>query len=313
MALAEAFGCRVEEVFGRAGDASAGPEPALGDIAQQAPVWLARVGRRVLAYPVEPTAMGTIAHDVRFGGPEQPDGHSMETPPAPDPSKTLVIAGCDPAVGLLARAYQAQTGYRLIPLQRSSGMALDLLRRGAVHGAGVHFPSDGGQSGNPVRVGRELGPGHRLVRVATWEDGVAIGGGRRTSVASMLRSRVRWAPREPGSVARECLDRLLGGQAATLGRTGRVAGSHRAVAEVVRSGWAEAGVCVRLAAEEAGLQFIGVQQEDYDLCFSAGAMQDPRVLALVKVIRSGEYRAALAALPGYHTGETGELTDAAAN
>ena len=38
------------------------------------------------------------------------------------------------------------------------------------------------------------------------------------------------------------------------------------MAEAVRCGWADVGVCHRLACEEAGLRFLGVRREPFDLC-----------------------------------------------
>jgi molybdate-binding protein len=87
----------------------------------------------------------------------------------------------------------------------------------------------------------------------------------------------------------------------------RLATDHRGVAEAVRSGWADAGVCLRLVSEEAGLDFLGVRFESYDLCFPVRWEDDPRIRALVAAVRSGGYRRALGELPGYDNAATGEL------
>jgi molybdate-binding protein len=79
------------------------------------------------------------------------------------------------------------------------------------------------------------------------------------------------------------------------------------VAEAVRAGWADAGICVQLASSEAGLTFLPVQVEAYELCVPNAMLDDQRVQALVKVVRSSEYRRLLGSLPGYDTVETGNL------
>jgi molybdate-binding protein len=84
-------------------------------------------------------------------------------------------------------------------------------------------------------------------------------------------------------------------------------GDHRGVAEAIRNGWADAGVCVRLAGEEAGLGFMTVRKEPYDLCYLAEQEDDPRVQALIKTVRSRAFRSDLSALPGYHTEATGAV------
>lgn len=129
------------------------------------------------------------------------------------------------------------------------------------------------------------------------------GNDRLHSLPSVVRNRRRWALREPGSGARECLDALLGGKPAT----GRLVRTHTAVAEAVQAGWADAGVCVRLAADEAGLRFIPVQTEALDFCFPASLLHDPRVQALTRLLRSRAHRRVVSELPGYDARQTGEL------
>ena len=41
------------------------------------------------------------------------------------------------------------------------------------------------------------------------------------------------------------------------------------MAEAIRAGWADAGVCLRLVSDQAGLDFLSIREEAYDLCFSA--------------------------------------------
>jgi molybdate-binding protein len=75
----------------------------------------------------------------------------------------------------------------------------------------------------------------------------------------------------------------------------------------VQSGWADAGVCVQLASAEAGLDFLPVQEEAYDVCFCGSLADDRRIKAFLGVVRSAAYRKLLGELPGYDTSETGNL------
>ncbi|MBX6365725.1 MAG: XRE family transcriptional regulator, partial [Gemmatimonadetes bacterium] len=79
------------------------------------------------------------------------------------------------------------------------------------------------------------------------------------------------------------------------------------VAEAIRSGWAQAGVCVRLAAEEVGLDWLALGREPYDLCFPAALEHDPRIEAVLAVLRSRAFRDLLTELPGYDARHTGEV------
>ena len=172
-----------------------------------------------------------------------------------DPDATLVMACCDPAVGLLAPAL-APAGVRLLALPSSSRAAL-----GCWAGAG---PRRGSPPGPPRRRPRWRRRGERLgavreaagagVRAAPRGDvggRRGVGPGRRIgSVGEAVRSGLRWVGREPGSGARPVSRRVARTAAA---RRRRLALDHRGVAEAVRAGWADAGVCLRLAGEEAGL------------------------------------------------------------
>jgi molybdate-binding protein len=260
--------------------------------------WQAEIrgGRRL--YPVEMTVTGTLLHDGVYAGGPLPE-------PAGDAARrTLVMAGCDPAVGLLAAELERTAAVRLIALPRSSRTALSLLGQGLVHLAGVHLAGTDRPGGNAAVVREALGPGYALVHAARWDEGIAFAPGRRlASVRTALGSELRWVGREPGSGARQCLDELLGGRKPPR----RLASDHRGVAEAVRSGWADAGVCLRLVSEEAGLEFLSVRREAYDLCIAESSAGDPRVLALLQVLRSPTYRRAVGGLPGYDSRDTGEF------
>jgi molybdate-binding protein/DNA-binding XRE family transcriptional regulator len=297
LALAAALNCTVEDLFGVAAE---DPEPRWSWPPPSMPCrfWLARVRGRLLRFPAESTAAGVVAHDgIVSEDACQQWGQA-------DPGTTLVLACCDPAAGLLAGEYARASGFRMIVLSRPSGQALALLAQGLVHAAGVHYATDDEPDDNAHAVENLLHGGHRLLRVARWEEGLTLAASARVaSVGEVLRSRLRWVGREPGSAARRCLDELLDGRTAPR----RMARDHRGVADAIRCGWADVGVCHRLASEEAGLQFLGIRREHFDLCFPTADASDPRIVALLEVVRSPSYRRLLGDLPGYATDDTGDV------
>lgn len=302
LALAGVFRCTVEDLFRAERSGGAGTRqwawPAAAD-----PVsfWEATVGQRTLLYPFEPTLLGIVPTDGRRHG----AGETRR--PAFDPQRTLVVASCDPAIGLLAAELGSTASLRLLPLLRSSRKALELLGRDLVHVAGLHLQGSE-EAGANERVVREmLGAGFTLVRVSRWQEGVALKTERHfRTVEQVLRAKLRWVGREEGSGARRCLDALLGGRARPLGYD-HIARDHTAVAETLRSGWAQAGICLRLVAEMSGLEFLPVQQEDYDFCYRTDREDDPRIQALLGVVGSRSYRRQLSELPGYDAGQAGAL------
>jgi molybdate-binding protein/transcriptional regulator with XRE-family HTH domain len=299
--LASAVGESVEHLFG-ASPVNARPEWAWPRVGGDARVWHASLQGRLLAYPVEPTAAGTIPHDGRAEG-QRVQALDDATPPG----RTLVVAGCDPLAGLLARGLAAAHGIRVLPLLRSSAQALELLRRGLVHAAGLHLTDSAGRSANDEVVHDTLGPGYRLIHQLRWDAGIAILPQRRERTArALLRADVRWVNREEGSAARTSFDALLASRRRPDGYE-HIVRDHRAVAATVASGWAEAGMCVKPAAAEAHLGFISLQREAYELCVAEAQLADPRVRALVTVLQSSAYRQSLSDVPGCSSRETGDL------
>jgi molybdate-binding protein/DNA-binding XRE family transcriptional regulator len=298
LTLAEAFGCRVEDLFHLP---RAQPEdPAWAWPPPRVPCryWHALVGGRRQLYPVEASPLGVVPHDGIF----QDD--AIEDLGRNDPANTLVMACCDPAVRLLADELAHSHGVRLIILSRASDAALSLLQQGLIHVAGVHLARTGVPDGNAAIARSRLGRGFSLLHVAQWEEGIALGSERRIdSIEDARRADLRWVGREAGSGARQCLDELLGPRRSPR----RLAFDHRGVAEAVRSGWADAGVCLRLACEDAGLRFLSVRSEVYDLCFPDALKTDPRLRALIDTVRSPAYRRLLGELPGYDCKRAGGL------
>lgn len=319
--LARALGVTVETLF------QLGPSSAQAGWAWPAArggtrVWQASVGGRRLLYPVEPTAAGTLPHDGlvhasigHAGAPvedQTPADSFVASASAFDPDRTLVLAGCDPTMALLAQTVAARSGIRVLPLLRSSREALDLLARGLVHAAGFHLQGERAATASHDRLVRQtIGAGARIVHVTRWEAGVAVSPARHArSVGPLLRGGVHWVNREEGSGARACLDRLIEAHRRPVGYD-HVVRDHRAVAATVSSGWADAGICLRPVAEEAGLDFLPVQKEAYEICVAPGAREDARVVALLDAVRSLAYRQLLAEVPGYAAAKTGDLREVA--
>jgi molybdate-binding protein/DNA-binding XRE family transcriptional regulator len=294
LALAAALGCSVEELFGARGEPAWAWPPPDGPCRY----WQARVGDRTFLYPAEPTAAGVVRHDGIYQ-----DGSFLSFGDD-SPEATAVLATCDPAAALLAGEVARSHGFRLLVLSRSSRQAIALLGQGLVHLAGIHLATSEQADGNVQVVRDMLGGGYGLLRVARWEEGLALAPALRVrSVRAAVGAGLRWIGREPGSAARQCLDELR----ADRRPPGLVARDHRGVAEAVRCGWAEVGVCLRLASEEAGLDFLSVRHEDYDLCYAAACERDPRIRAVVSAVRSATYRQVVGTLPGYDTADVGQV------
>jgi molybdate-binding protein/DNA-binding XRE family transcriptional regulator len=299
LALAESFGCSVEDLFG-AEDPGRDSKSQWAWPAPKEPCrfWQATVGHRRLLYPAETTASGILEHDGVYAS------GNLHYRVKPESEKTLILACCDPAAGLLVSEIHRQTGIRVIVLPRSSHEALSLLAQGLIHAAGIHLATNRTPGGNQKAVCGLIKSKCQLIRVAHWEEGLAVSQGLKVpSIQSALRSNLRWIGRQAGSAARQCQDDLFEGRPPPR----KQAHDHRLVADAIRNGWADAGVCLRLVSDEAGLHFMPVRQEIYEWCFPSQSSDEFLLQTLRNAIQSPSYRKLLADLPGYEARECGEM------
>lgn len=311
LGLARAFATTVESLFGaRSAQISEAPQFAWRPAAFPCRYWAAEVRGRTWLFPVENGPRGGLPHDGVAQGPDLADTRF------PGANRTLVVAGCDPAAGLLAASFRRQGDFRMLVLSRSSAEALALLEAGLVHAAGIHWADTDAQENNAQALARrrpERGSlavpnlALQLIRIADWEEGLAASPTAQVrSLRAASQTKLRWIGRLPGAGARRWQDRVRGGRPAPR----HIARDHRGVVEAIRSGWADIGVSTRLASEEGQLGFLPLGREPYDLCFARDEAAEPRHVALVQAIRSRQYRRIVAELPGYDPGETGELETA---
>ena len=183
LALAAALDCRVEDLFQLGATGAREAAWAWPPSREPCRYWRASVASRELMYPAEPTNLGLVGHDGVFQ-----DGQFREQLTTA-PSDTLVVASCDPAIGLLAGELGRRSGFRLLAFQRSSKEALALLAQGLVHVAGIHLATAGRQGQNAAAAKERLPGAFHLLRGARWQEGLALAPGLQLrSVRAAVRS-----------------------------------------------------------------------------------------------------------------------------
>jgi putative molybdopterin biosynthesis protein len=290
MQLARALGCTVEALF--VGEAQRRlPAPPPGAPAGSR-FWLAEVRGRISAHRLDGSS-GEPADAVVIAGKRrlEPLGRSGW-------SRTLLLAGCDPALRILGlRAGNARW------LQAGTGNAVEMFLGHQIHLAGVHSLTERDQ--RRVR-------GAVLIHLATWPLGLAVRRGNPLgvrSVADLGRPEVRLINRERGASARLLLERLLaevGLQHRQVRGFAEEVRSHAAVAQAVALGAADTGLTTQAAAGAAGLEFRQLSEESFDLLVDSGDAERPEVLTLLATARSEEFRRDVGSLPGYGTARSGQ-------
>ncbi|SRR5579871_162032 len=233
--------------------------------------------------------------------------------PASPLAETVVVAGCDPTLPLVAGHFErAHPQYRVAWLPAGSHRALEWLRDGTAQIAGVHLRDPRTGQDNIPLVRRTL-KDRRVVVMAfvSWEQGLIVAPGNPRGVhdvGDLGRAGVTIINRERGSGARAVLDAALsahGIEPNTIHGYARLAPSHLAVAQAVALRLVDAGIGVRAAALAFGLDFIPLQQERYDLVMPAAVASRPAVHALLDTVRRRGVRAELAAVGEYDTARLG--------
>jgi putative molybdopterin biosynthesis protein len=246
------------------------------------------------AGPAAPAAAGPIV--VRPIGPPRP---------------TLVVAGCDPALPLLApplALLDPPVAFAWWPC--GSLEALRLAAAGLVHAAGVHLrDADGGYN---ATAASHLPGGAEVVGFTAWREGLVLRPELApviTGVDSLVKDRRRVVNRETGAEARRLLDRELGrlgaDRAELPGYDTRAAG-HFQVASAVAACLADAGVASEPVARAYGLDFVPLADERFDLVLPGAHLGSREVQGLLKVLASPWLLAQLASLPGYDLASCGD-------
>lgn len=230
---------------------------------------------------------------------------------------TVVVAGCDPALPLLAGPLaRHEPPVDLLWWPCSSGRALELLRSGAVHAAGAHLRDPAGGGYNARRTRSALGDiGAAVIGFASWAEGLALSPGSAASVLSLAdvaRLGMRLVNREAGAEARAVLERECRRQGVAPGDLAgwdTVLGGHLQIAAALASGLADAGITCEPAARAYGLEFRSLADERFDLVVPRALLGTLEVRALLGALGSDELHRQLSAIDGYDPAACGTVLD----
>lgn len=223
----------------------------------------------------------------------------------------LRIGGSDdPALDMLLRA--AGSSAVAVSAPRGSVNGLVQLARGTADAAAVHLlDAASGRWNDPFARGALAGGAVRLVHLWRREQGLVLQRGNPRGirgVGDLAGRRIAWRP--PGTGSRLLLERLmLVAGCEPHPELGEPADSHLAVAAAVATGAADAGLAVRAVAESAGLEWLPVASEPFELALGAGSLVAAK--PLLDLLASTGIRDRLAAMAGYDLAMSGDVRIAA--
>jgi putative molybdopterin biosynthesis protein len=319
--LARALEVRVEELFALPGEFPM-PEfrmeqavllPGPENLNEGQPVELCRVDDRMIASAPAPIPWYFPASDAIVAAePAQGKARLRVFDPERQFQNRVLLAGCDPAISVLARHVQT-TGSELVVAHRNSSQSLELLRQRYIHVAGTHLRDEASGESNLPHIAR-LFPRNSVavISFAVWEEGIVTARGNPKSIRAVedfARPDVTIVNRESGAGSRKLLDGRLKrlGLAASKVRGYRLeAAGHLAAAWRVQSGEADCCIATRAAARRFGLGFVPLASERYDLAIRRQHLDLPGIRALLDVLSRSQFRRELDSLGGYDTRTAGD-------
>jgi putative molybdopterin biosynthesis protein len=215
------------------------------------------------------------------------------------------------------------SGSGLASLAEGTARGVDRLQRGEVIAAAIHF------HGDAISATSVDDANIAAVRAMPGlHDAVLVGFSRREqglllppdnprqlhSLSDVLASGARMAVRQPGAGAQMLLEVLLSRAGAghkDLRRLDPPCLTGPDLAAAIRSGKADCGIASRAAAKAAGLDFVPLLWENFDLLMRQRSYFRPSIQALVGFIGHKRLMQRAAELTGYDTTPAGHIRFAA--
>ena len=216
-----------------------------------------------------------------------------------------------------------ESGSCLASLTEGTARGVDRLQRGEVIAAAVHFHSDvvSADSADDANIATVRAmPGLHdavLVAFARREQGLLVAPGNPKhlhSLLDVLAKGAQMAVRQPGAGAQMLLDVLLtrtGAGHKDMRRLEPPCLTGPDLAAAIRTGKADCGIATCAAAKSAGLDFVPLLWENFDLLMRQHSYFRPPIQALIGFIGQKRLKQRAAELTGYDTTPAGQIRFAA--
>jgi putative molybdopterin biosynthesis protein len=216
-----------------------------------------------------------------------------------------------------------ESGSGLASLTEGTARGVGRLLRGEVIAAAIHFhsdasPADSAADANIAAV-RAMPGLHDavLVGLPRREQGLLLAPGNPKqlhSLADVLASGAKMAVRQPGAGAQMLLEVLLTRASAARKDLRRLEPPFLTgpdLAAAIRAGKADCGVATRAAANSAGLDFVPLLSENFDLLLRQRSYFRPQMQALIGFLCENRLKQRAAELTGYDPAPSGQIRFAA--
>jgi molybdate-binding protein len=184
--------------------------------------------------------------------------------------------------------------------------------RGEVAAAAIHFHNEAAEPNvDAVRAMPRLHDAV-LIGFARREQGLLLPPGNPRSLNSLvdvLESGAKMAVRQAGAGAHMLLNVLVaraGASQKELNRLEPPCLTGPDLAAAIRTGRADCGIATRAAARGAGLEFVSLAWENFDLLMRQRTYFQPSIQALIRLMAQDSFARRAAELTGYDTSPAGQ-------
>ncbi len=228
------------------------------------------------------------------------------------PAPAIVGGSQDPLLDWALR----ESGSGLAGLPEGSGSGLRRLRNREVVAAAIHLHRLNGndENANLDAVSSDSSLYDAVViSFARREQGLLVAPGnpkKLTDMKSVLKSKARLAMRPQGAGAQLLLLALLKSAEIDAGQVSKdapVCHTGADIAQAVREGRADCGIATRAVAVAAGVDFVSLVWERFDLVLRQRDYFLPQQQSLFNFLRGISFRNRAKELPGYDVAETGQV------
>lgn len=243
-------------------------------------------------------------------------GESVQVLLTGDPSaipQTLVVIGShDMMLDVLADMLPVHyKNMHLSSTHVGSLGGLMALQRGETHLAPIHLLDEETGSYNVPFMSKFFNEPMALIKGVGRIQGIIVKKGNPLQVSSLEDlTNLRFVNRQRGAGTRMLLDYELKKrniQPEEINGYDLEVTTHMAVAALVGSDGADAGLGILAAAKAMNLDFIPVGKEEYDFAVPEKYLELPFVKAFIETIKSEEFRKKMDGLGGYSFESTGEI------
>jgi excisionase family DNA binding protein len=209
-----------------------------------------------------------------------------------------------------------ESGSRLASLPEGSESGLQRLARNEVTAAAIHMHRLDGDDEEANLEAVAHAPGLHdavVIAFARREQGLVVAPGNPlalSDIAGAAARKARMALRPAGAGAQLLLLALLARAGLDIGALATVkpvCPTGPDIAQAIRAGRADCGIATRSVTDAAGLGFVPLQWERFDLALRQRDYFLPPAQALVRFMRTEAFRQRADELGGYDIGEAGEV------